>query len=132
MHAKDDCFPQLHDRRDLWQLLTKITIRKSIAHRREAFAQKRGSGKVLDPSCSEEWFKNLADNEPTPDMLAAINEECCRLMAVLDPTLQKVARMKLEGYTNREIANSIGRVERTVDRKLDCIRQLWSLGVEIE
>ncbi|WP_197530504.1 ECF-type sigma factor [Bythopirellula polymerisocia] len=130
--AKDDNFPQLHDRRDLWQLLTKITVRKTADLRRNTLAQKRGFGQLLDDSLNDEYFKNLAGNEPTPDMVAAINEECCRLMEVLEPSLQTVARMKLEGYTNREIAKSIGRVERTVDRKLDCIRQIWSKGVELQ
>jgi DNA-directed RNA polymerase specialized sigma24 family protein len=33
--------------------------------------------------------------------------------------------MKLEGYTNREIAELLGRVERTIERKLSRIRQAW-------
>ena len=58
-------------------------------------------------------------------MLVAINEEYQRLLGGLKPDLQTVARMKLEGYTNREIADQLGRVERTVERKLDRIRRVW-------
>ena len=32
--AKQDCFSQLHDRTDLWQLLARITVRKSVDRQR--------------------------------------------------------------------------------------------------
>ena len=72
----------------------------------------------------------MVTKEPTPDMLAAINEEYQRLLGALKQELQTVARMKLEGYTNREIATTLGRVERTVERKLERIRHTWLKEVE--
>lgn len=129
LRAKSGCFPQLHDRTDLWQLLAKITVRKAIDRRREARAQKRGSGHVQGEARFEESLRDFATKEPTPEMLAAINEEYQRLMGVLDNELRPVARMKLEGYTNAEIAEKLGCVERTVERKLEHIRQTWLTGV---
>ena len=41
-------------------------------------------------------------------------------------TLRAVARWKMEGYTNSEIAAKLGCVTQTVERKLHAIRQLWS------
>lgn len=130
MRAERGCFSRLHDRSDLWQLLAKITVRKTIDRRRNARAEKRGDGQGPDDCCSEESLRNIAGNGPTPDMLAAINEECQRLMNSLDEGLRPVAHMKLEGYTNREIAEALGRVERTVERKLDRIRQTWLKDAE--
>lgn len=129
--AKQDCYPQLHDRTDLWQLLAKITVRKSIDRRRNAGAQKRGPGQVPGDFGFDVNGIDVAMLEPTPDMLAAVNEECQRLMGALDEELRQVARMKLEGYTNAEIAKKLGRVERTIDRKLDRIRQTWLKGVDL-
>ncbi len=126
--VQQDAFPRLHDRTDLWQLLAKITVRKTIDRRRNVDAQKRGGG--LRNSVFAEDLHKLASQEPTPDMLATLNEECQRLLGVLKPELQTVARLKLEGYTNREIAASLGRVERTVERKLDCIRNAWFKEIE--
>ena len=37
-----------------------------------------------------------------------------------------VARLKLQQYTNAEIAIELGIVERTVERKLEHIRAIWS------
>lgn len=125
LRAKRGRFPLLHDRTNLWQLLAKITVRKSIDRRRQARAQKRGTGNVREDAAFEVDVLEAAGHEPGPDMLAAIHEECQRLMAALDENLRPVARMKLEGYTNREIAEALGRTERTVERKLDRIRLTW-------
>jgi len=130
LRARQDGFSRLHDRTDLWQLLAKITVRKTIRRRRQAHAQKRGGGDVRANAELAEDLHNLASNEPTPDMLAAIDEECQRLMNALDEGLRPVARMKLEGYTNREIAERLGRVERTVERKLNRIRHAWLAEVD--
>jgi RNA polymerase sigma factor (sigma-70 family) len=131
LRARRGCFPQLHDRTDLWQLLAKIIVRKTIDRRREARAQKRGVGQVHSDSAFEENLRNVAANEPTPDMVAVINEECQRLMDALDDELRPVARMKLEGYTNAEIAEVRGCVERTVERKLNRIRHEWLKGADV-
>jgi IS30 family transposase len=42
-----------------------------------------------------------------------------------DGNLQQIAIWKMEGYTNREIANMIGKSEPTVERKLKIIRETW-------
>ena len=43
-----------------------------------------------------------------------------------DPVLRRVALLKLEGYTNPEIATELGITARTVERKLDRIRARWT------
>ncbi len=123
-------FPRLHDRTDLWQLLAKITIRKSIDRRRHSQAQKRGSGRVRNMDCSDERLIHTAINELTPDSLAEISDERERLMATLDDELRPIAEMKLQGYTNAEVAERLGRVERTVERKLERIRHTWLKEVD--
>jgi DNA-directed RNA polymerase specialized sigma24 family protein len=42
-----------------------------------------------------------------------------------DDSLRQIARLKLEGYTNEEIAERLGIVERTVERRLNRIRRQW-------
>jgi DNA-directed RNA polymerase specialized sigma24 family protein len=129
--AKQDGFPHLHDRTDLWQLLAKITVRKTFHQRRDAHTQKRGGGQVQGNSDFAEDLHKIAANEPTPDMLVVFNEEYQRLMGALDEELRPVARMKLEGYTNAEIAEKLECVQRTIERKLYRIRQSWLKGVDL-
>ncbi len=126
--AKQEGFPRLRDRMELWQLLARITVRKTLHQRRGIRTHKRGGRHANSDRATD--LNNLAAQEPTPAMLAAINDECQRLMGTLTEELRWVARLKLEGYTNREIATALGRVERTVERKLDRIRQTWIEEVE--
>jgi DNA-directed RNA polymerase specialized sigma24 family protein len=130
LRARRGDFSRLRDRTDLWQLLARITVRKAIDRRREVQAQKRGRWHARGHSKCETILKNVSANELSPDMLAAINEECQRLLSALKPDLQTVARMKLDGYTNREIAGALGRVERTIERKLNLIRHAWLKEVD--
>jgi RNA polymerase sigma factor (sigma-70 family) len=114
-------FPRLENRDDLWQLLVMHTARKAIAQRRYAQRQKR-HGTVSDAMLHE-----VVGNEPAPDFAAAVVDEFQQLMNRLgDETLCAIALKKLEGWTNREIAEQVGCSLRSVERKLAVIRGFWS------
>jgi DNA-directed RNA polymerase specialized sigma24 family protein len=129
-----DRYPQLDDRDNLWSLLAKITACKAINQRKRQLALKRGGGKVRneaalgedDASSKEMQLADLVEEELTPDFIVAVNEECQLLMNRLpDDQFRRIARLKLEGYTNAEIAADLDVVERTVERKLEIIRSIW-------
>ena len=42
-----------------------------------------------------------------------------------DPQLRQIALWRLEGYTNREIADRLDCTERSVERRLERIRSKW-------
>jgi hypothetical protein len=49
----------------------------------------------------------------------------------VDPAvLTKIAVMRLQRYTNSEIARELGCVERTVERRVEVIRQIWESRTE--
>lgn len=131
----DDRFPQLADRDDLWQILLMIAERKTIDHLREQFRQKRGGGNVrgesiFDTPAGDDAYRGIEqaiDNNATPDFAVTALDECRRLLEMLpDEGLRKVASWKLAGWKNREIAEELGCVTATVERKLKRIRNLWS------
>jgi DNA-directed RNA polymerase specialized sigma24 family protein len=71
-------------------------------------------------------LQDVIGNEPTPELAASFAEECKRLLEALDNAeLRQVAVWKMEGYTVEEIAQRLGCVERTVERKLKVIRSIW-------
>jgi DNA-directed RNA polymerase specialized sigma24 family protein len=125
-------FPQLEDRDDLWQILFVLTVRKAANLAKAQSRAKRGGGAVLVLSDLEgRDVEELLGSEPTPALVAQVTDECRRLYEILGaPTLQHVARRKLEGFTNAEIAAELGCVEATVERKLQRIRNLWSRASE--
>ena len=54
-----------------------------------------------------------------------------RLLACLgDGELRSVALWKLEGLSNDEIAQRLGCVRRSVERKLQLIREVWSYELD--
>jgi DNA-directed RNA polymerase specialized sigma24 family protein len=127
-------FPQLDDRHDLWQLLIVITDRKAVRLVHYERRQKRGGGAVLDEAALRHGqsaaeaspLAQIVGPEPSPDFAAQVGEECRRLLRALDdPELQRVAVLKMEGYTVAEIAAQLACVPRTVMRWLRLIRQIW-------
>ena len=127
-------FPKLADRDDLWQVLVLLTERKAIDRVRRATAEKRGGGQVRGGSVFESrgdgesvvGMDHVAAAEPGPELVALFEDECRWLLTRLeDPELTQLALLKLEGYSNDEIAVKLGRVVRSVQRKLETIRKIW-------
>ena len=130
-HAAEGRFPRLEDRDSLWRLLLVITARKTSHLVRDQRRQKRGGAEprpdVLAPTGQEAVLGEILARDPTPEFAAQAAEECRRLLDRLgDDELRSVALWKMEGYTTEEIADRLGYVPRTVERKLRLIRTLWA------
>ena len=134
--VRADRFPRLEDESDLWRLLVTITARKASAQRRRHFAERRSSGTVRGESIFEgvgdleegAGIGGVMGKEPPPEFEAQMAEECQTLFDKLDdPLLRDIARWKMEGYSNEEIAQKLGRTVRTIERKLRLIRDCWSM-----
>ncbi|MGA2256006.1 MAG: ECF-type sigma factor [Thermoguttaceae bacterium] len=110
-------FPELRNRENLWPLLVVLTSRAVHELLR---AEKRRSN-----DDAPEDLNHIIAKEPTPDFAAMITENLLRLFAVLDPVQKQIAQGKLEGRENTEIARQVGCGLRTVERKLNLIRQIW-------
>ena len=125
-------YPDLKDRSELWPLLVKIVTTKAANQVKRQRALKRGAGRVVnertaqDSSSAAGVLENIAASEPTPELIAQVTEQCNRLFESLeDDQLRVIVRLKLEGYTNKEIAEKLQVVTRTVDRRLRLIRGRW-------
>ncbi|MCA9027638.1 MAG: hypothetical protein KDA86_20685 [Planctomycetaceae bacterium] len=131
----DERFQKLNDRNDLWQVLAMITTRKALRQMERERALKRGGGAVrgesvflkADGSFVAAGMSQVVANGPSPEFQVAAEEQFNRLLGMLDePLLREVALLRLEGHSNEQIAEEIGRNVRTVERKLNLIRSLWS------
>jgi RNA polymerase sigma factor (sigma-70 family) len=133
----------LTGRDELWALLVTITLNKVRNTADRLFAAKRDLRRNQPLSSSDESQSDgprepiaLISAEPTPAEAAALNEALERRLQDLDNTdirgleLRKVALMKLEGYTNQEIAAELKCGNRTVERKLGLIRKRWEAAIE--
>ncbi len=135
--ASDGRLPDLRGRDELWRLLVVITARKALRQVEREGRKKRGGGKVLNeavlaatnPGDGDEGglLARVASDGPTPEFAAMVAEETVRRLDSLpDPTLREIARLRMEAYTNEEIAARLGCVVRTVERKLEVVRKIWS------
>ena len=125
-------YPRLGDRDDLWRLLVVITERKALDQAQRERRKKRGGGRTVgmpDPADADGvvgGVAHVACPRPTPEFAAMVADECGHLLGRLrDDTLRQVARLKMEGYTNEEVADRLGCSLRSVARKLELIRRTW-------
>ncbi len=129
-------FARLNDRDDLWQILAMLVDRKVIDQTRWATAEKRGYGVEMGESVlssantsdtESPGMGQFAGPDPSPEFVTQFSEELdSRLSQLEDDDLRKVALWKMEGFANAEIAERLGCVERTVERKLRVIRSIWT------
>jgi hypothetical protein len=125
---------ELEGRNDLVKLLMTMTLfktRRTVARHRR---QRRDTRRELAPApldgeqSAARAFEEMDRKAPTPADAAAFNEEVQERLAALDPTLRQIVLWKIEGYTNAEIASKgkLHCAERTIERKLQRIRELWT------
>lgn len=122
--ARDERFRHLEDRDDLWDVVAMITIRKSIDVQRRNLVRSSGAAEeripldvVADPATVDGML-----NDGYIETLCETGQE---LVERLEDRLRPVALLRLEGYSNAEIAPRIGRSLPTVERYLNLIRATW-------
>jgi RNA polymerase sigma factor (sigma-70 family) len=124
--------PQVRNPDDLWRVLVTLTIRTAIDEVRREGRQRRGGRANYQEETAATAMgcganpDQLVDQQPAPEYIVQVAEECELLLGGLDDeTLKSIAVWKTEGYTNEEIAAKLGVVLRTVERKLHTIRARW-------
>jgi RNA polymerase sigma-70 factor, ECF subfamily len=124
-------------RAELWKLLVRITMCKVVntAHRhmaavrdvrRETVAarDRSGNGESMFP----QWMLEHVDSaKPSHEEKVIVLEELERLLQGLPEELRQIVLWKLDGFTNAEIACSIGRTVRCVELKMQLIRKKLEL-----
>lgn len=127
-------FSKLDDRHDLWQVLCMLVDRRAVDQIKKGNAQKRGEGEVRGESVFLEKGDSMVspglagfpEMLPTPDFALELSEALRRrLNSFENDEHRRVALLKLQGYTNLEIAHQIGSSNRTIERWLEEMRKAW-------
>ena len=122
-------YPNLRDRRALWRLLARIIGNKAKNRRSWHRAGKRTpeNGKIKGNSGLDWYGLHVPAPEPTPAVIVEAIEQVNFLLGILeDESLRAVVLLRLDGYTNAEIAKRMNVSERAVERKLARIRDAWA------
>jgi DNA-directed RNA polymerase specialized sigma24 family protein len=113
-------FPKLSNRAHLWKLLACFTARRAFD-----LARKEGRRRLVvgdEAALGADGFEPFAGREPPPEFGAAVAD---LLECLPSDELRRLALAKMEGCTNAEAAQRLGRSLSTVERKLQVIRALW-------
>jgi RNA polymerase sigma factor (sigma-70 family) len=117
----------------LWKLLVTITLRKARNTAKKQGREMRDVAREQtaadsDESSTANWTLEQMDaSSPSPAEAAVLNEALeCRLQALADSELRQIALWRLEGYSNRDIAEKLDCTERSIERRLERIRSKWS------
>jgi len=119
--ARTGRFSLLKNRNDLWVLLFAITQRKIISLRRYDQALKRS------PKARRVDLDDLPASDPPPEFEAVFEDLIRDLFGRLpNEGFRRLARLRLEGWTNLEIADQLDISVRSVGRKLQLIEAIWN------
>jgi RNA polymerase sigma factor (sigma-70 family) len=115
---------RLAGRHDLLALLTHIIACKAVNQiQHELGVKKRGGGKVGDGRTLEALAEAGRDRSPLEE---ALLNDCYRhYVSRLPDNLRDFAELYLAGLTHREMAERLGCVERTVERKMARVLKRW-------
>ena len=126
-------YGDLRDHLELWRILAKIVDRKVTKYRRKMYGKRRSAGKPLlsvDAPFSESSSGSgqpLLANEPSPISLAIANDTLQNLIDHLgDSETKMILLMRLEGFTDIEIADRMGHSRQWVARRGMAIRRIAS------
>jgi RNA polymerase sigma factor (sigma-70 family) len=127
--------PNLVSRHDVLAALTHITVCKAINQiERELGTAKRGKGRVrgesaldylVGQSSARPGLQQVAESACLPDEEVLLRDCYDHYLSRLPESVREVARLHLAGLSNREIAEELDCVERTVERKLALLRGQW-------
>lgn len=123
-------FPDLQDRDDLWFLMIVIAQHAVIDKKRTELRRERNAAPVHTMTDLLELYnvdleEFLGNDNSSAKLLEIIDCWDELLKKLPDDRNREVAKLKMQGYSNREIADVLGMVPRTVDRKIRLIAQRW-------
>lgn len=125
--ADEGRLPSIDDRESLWRMLLTWTRHDIADHLRADRRLKRGGGRVRGGSafdCARDFDDgSLAD----PALLMELNEQYHSMLNMLpNNMLRSIAELKMAGHSNNSLAKQFQVTPRTIQRKLELIREVWS------
>jgi RNA polymerase sigma-70 factor (ECF subfamily) len=125
---KDDKF-EINDQDDLFRLLMRITVHKTlrqIAHHKAA--KRDPSQELAQGESAQEQLLQLLTMEPSPEATVTFLDQLEHFMAQLQDADREILTLRLQGFSTEEIAQKLGSYDRKVRRVLERIRDVAEHG----
>lgn len=125
---KDDKF-EINDQDDLFRLLMRITVHKTLRQIAHHKAAKRDPGlELAQGDSAQEQLLQLLTSEPTPEATVTFLDQLEHFMAQLQTGDREILELRLQGYSTEEIAEKLGSYDRKIRRVLERIRDVAEHG----
>jgi RNA polymerase sigma-70 factor (ECF subfamily) len=123
--AKEGRF-EFEDQDDLFKLLVRITVHKTLRQVEYHKAGKRDAGMETPQGddAAAERMKLFLSREPSPDTEAAFLDQLEHFLSQLKPQERRILEMRLQGYSNDEITAELGIIDRRIRRIIERVRGL--------
>jgi RNA polymerase sigma-70 factor (ECF subfamily) len=116
---------EIKDQDDLCKLLMRITVHKVLKQVEHHMAGKRDPHLETEQgNRSLERLNELLAHEPSPEAEVFFVDQLTHLLNQLRPQERKILEMRLQGYSNDEIAAELGIYDRKIRRVIERIRGL--------
>ncbi len=116
---------RIADQDDLCKLLVRITVHKTL--RQVAFhkaAKRDPSLEAGQDGYSAEGIQRVLDDEPGHEDAVAFLDQLEHFLAQLRPEERQILEMRMQGYSNDEIAKKLNIYDRKIRRTIERIRAL--------
>lgn len=110
---------------DLCKLLVRITLHKTL--RQIAFhkAAKRDPNQETEQGeHHQERLLTLLDEEPTPEATVTFLDQFEHFLSELEPQQREILELRLQGFSNEEIAEKLGIYDRKIRRVIERVRAI--------
>ena len=119
---KNDQFT-IDDQDDLFKLLVRITVHKTLRQVAHHKAAKRDpSLEAGQGDAAQEQLMQAMDGEPSPETIVAFMDQLEHFLGQFKPQDRRVLELRLQGYSSEEIAQQLGTYDRKVRRVLEWVR----------
>ncbi|MCA9113665.1 MAG: sigma-70 family RNA polymerase sigma factor [Planctomycetaceae bacterium] len=112
---------RIDDSVDLWNLLVQITLNKTRSEARKHTAERRDVRAEI-PGEPDSHLAEQLNREPGPLEAAAFIDQIESLLEGLPEIYSDILTLRLEGYSQEEIAGRLNITQRTVRRALKMMR----------
>jgi RNA polymerase sigma factor (sigma-70 family) len=110
---------------DLAKLLVRITVHKTLRQVEFHKAAKRDPGlEARQGNQAQDRLLDVLDNEPTPQTAIAFLDLLEHFLSQLRPDERQILEMRLQGYSNADIATKLGIYDRKIRRVIERVRGL--------
>jgi RNA polymerase sigma-70 factor (ECF subfamily) len=116
---------EIADQDDLTKLLMRITVHKTLRQVAYHKAAKRDPSLETgqdDSACA--GLLELLDREPSPEDAVTFCDQLEHFLSKLRPQERQILEMRMQGYSNEEIADKLGIYDRKIRRILERVRGL--------